>query len=116
LAGRAEIVIGEDVLDEVLQVLQDKFGERPEISEAFEWLHRLLGSFELLARDAYEAQEPILESSVRDPKDVPILAGAIAARADCLVSGDRDLLVLRTVEGIPILRTRDVLEAIERTR
>lgn len=103
-------------MDEVLRVLQDRFGDHPEISEAFEWLHRLLGSFELVPRDAYEAQERILESKVRDPKDVPILAGAMAARSDCLVSGDQDLLVHRTVEGMPIRRTRDVLTAIEGAR
>jgi len=102
-------------LDEVLRVLEDRFGSHPEISEAFEWLDRLLGSFELVPRDAYAAQEEILESKIRDSKDVPILAGALAARADCLVSGDKDLLVLRTVEGVPIRRTRDVLAVIEGT-
>lgn len=33
--------------------------------------------------------------SVRDAKDVPILAAALGGRADYLVTGDKDLLVLR---------------------
>ena len=40
-------------------------------------------------------------SGLRDPNDVPVLATLIAAGADCLVSGDKDLLAL--AEHCPIL-------------
>ena len=33
-------------------------------------------------------------SGLRDPNDVPVLATLIAAGADCLVTGDKDLLAL----------------------
>jgi putative PIN family toxin of toxin-antitoxin system len=46
----------------------------------------------------------------RDPKDDHILACAAAARADFIVSGDRDLLVLRRHQGIDILTPRQILE------
>lgn len=39
----------------------------------------------------------------RDPDDNKLLEMAVAGRADCLVTGDRDLLVLDPFEGIPIL-------------
>ena len=42
-------------------------------------------------------------AGLRDPKDAKILATAIAAQADVLVTGDRDLLVLQSVQGISIL-------------
>lgn len=44
-----------------------------------------------------ERVQPIAEVPVpvRDPKDVPILAAAIGGNADYLVTGDKDLLVLR---------------------
>ncbi|MBI4415703.1 MAG: PIN domain-containing protein [Euryarchaeota archaeon] len=116
LAGRAEIIVGEDVVDEVLRVLEDRFGDHPAISEALEWLQRLSQAFELVPRRAYEAREAALESRVRDRKDIPVLAGALAAGVDSLVSGDKDLLVLRIVEGITIRRTRDILAALERNR
>ena len=29
---------------------------------------------------------------IRDPKDVPVIAAAVAGRADAIVTGDRDLL------------------------
>ena len=39
----------------------------------------------------------------RDPDDDPILSAAHVARVDCLLSGDKDLLVLKTYKGIPII-------------
>lgn len=45
-----------------------------------------------------------LEQQVsRDADDDAVLACALAARADLIVSGDDDLLVLKTFNGIPIL-------------
>ena len=42
----------------------------------------------------------------RDPDDLPVLGTALAAKADCLVTGDRDLLALRKFSAIPILSPR----------
>ena len=39
----------------------------------------------------------------RDPKDNQVLEAAVAGRADIMVSGDDDLLVLNPFEGIPIV-------------
>jgi uncharacterized protein len=39
----------------------------------------------------------------RDPKDDFLLACALAAQASLIVSGDKDLLVLQTFQGIPIV-------------
>jgi len=47
---------------------------------------------------------------LRDPNDNMILATAIAADADVIVTGDQDLLVLQEYEGIPIVTTREFLE------
>lgn len=48
----------------------------------------------------------------RDPDDLPILGTAVAAAADCIVSGDRDLLDLGSFRGIPILGPRALWERI----
>ncbi|MCX5655017.1 MAG: putative toxin-antitoxin system toxin component, PIN family [Planctomycetota bacterium] len=42
----------------------------------------------------------------RDPTDLAVLGTALAARADCLVTGDADLLELGAFRGIPILSPR----------
>lgn len=47
---------------------------------------------------------------LRDPNDNMILATAIAAGAEAIVTGDRDLLVLQEYEGIPIVTAREFLE------
>ncbi|MEI8345937.1 MAG: putative toxin-antitoxin system toxin component, PIN family, partial [Pseudomonadota bacterium] len=42
-------------------------------------------------------------SACRDPDDLMILGTALAAQADCIVTGDDDLLAIKLYEGIPIL-------------
>jgi putative PIN family toxin of toxin-antitoxin system len=50
-----------------------------------------------------------VEPVTRDPDDDVVLAGAVAGRADVIVTGDEDLLVLRQHEGIPIVTPRKFL-------
>jgi uncharacterized protein len=68
-----------------------------------------------LARDVLRVvQAPDLTSRVcRDPDDDAVLACAKAAKADLIVSGDQDLLVLQMFEGIQIMTAA---QAIERLR
>jgi uncharacterized protein len=48
-----------------------------------------------------------------DPRDNPILAAAIAGKADLIVSGDKKhMLALGEVEGIPIVTARDALDRL----
>ncbi len=49
----------------------------------------------------------------RDPDDDAVLACAQTAKADLIVSGDQDLLVLQQFEGIPILAAAQVLERLK---
>jgi uncharacterized protein len=49
---------------------------------------------------------------LRDPKDLKILAAAVGAGADAIVTGDNDLLVLKAFEGIPILRVEEALKRL----
>jgi putative PIN family toxin of toxin-antitoxin system len=48
-------------------------------------------------------------TACRDPKDDKFLEAALVAKADCIVSGDADLLVLNPFEEIPILRPAEFL-------
>jgi uncharacterized protein len=49
-----------------------------------------------------------------DPDDNPILASAIAAQAQYVVSGDkRHLLPLKTVKGIPVITVREFVELFD---
>ena len=48
-------------------------------------------------------------SVCRDYKDNMFLSLAISAQSDCIVSGDKDLLVLHPFNGIPILNPVDFM-------
>jgi putative PIN family toxin of toxin-antitoxin system len=68
---------------------------------------RMLAEVRLLAEIV---DPPPLPTPVsRDPDDDAVLALAIAARPDLIVSGDRDLLALGFHAGIPILTPADAL-------
>lgn len=45
----------------------------------------------------------------RDADDDAILGTAVAASADLIVSGDKDLLVLRKYQGIPVITPAEAL-------
>ena len=48
----------------------------------------------------------------RDPDDDRVLEVAVSGAADCIVTGDRDLLVLDPFQGIPILTPAAFLTTI----
>ncbi|MBE3038592.1 MAG: putative toxin-antitoxin system toxin component, PIN family [Chloroflexi bacterium] len=48
-------------------------------------------------------------TACRDPKDDKFLEAALAGKADAIISGDADLLVLNPFEEIPILRPAEFL-------
>lgn len=55
---------------------------------------------------------PLARPVCRDPDDDAVLALAVAAQADPVVSGDQDLLVIGQFEDIPIVTTRVALERL----
>jgi uncharacterized protein len=55
---------------------------------------------------------PLPQPVCRDPDDDAVLALAIAAKADLIVSGDEDLLSMQRFEGIPILSPAQALQRV----
>lgn len=53
---------------------------------------------------------PLSAPVCRDPVDDLVLATALSGHADVIISGDKDLLVLKVYQGIPILSPRQFLE------
>ena len=56
---------------------------------------------------------PLAEPVCRDPDDDAVLALAIAANVDLIVSGDRDLLDLKRFQNIAIITPAEALRGIE---
>lgn len=100
--GGHAFVISEDVRQEALDVLREKFPRlRPEAEEALSVLR-----VEVVPRAAY-AERLGGFPELRDPTDAHVLAAALASRCDAIVTGDRDLLVLGEIEGVRILRPKE---------
>lgn len=101
--GKACLWISTDVIVESSRVLARKFPEK----------HSLLDEFlestqiRVIPREMYAAV--VEEQGVRDPDDRHVLAAALRARCDYLVTGDEDLLVLGRYRGIEITKARELL-------
>jgi len=98
---RHELVTGEAILDDVREKLVTKFRQSRDVSSA---TAAFLGS---VARVVRPTRLPA--SACRDPDDVAVLGIAVAGKADCIVTGDADLLVLGEFRGIPIVTPRAFL-------
>ena len=84
------------IREEVKSVLTDKFSfPSQRVEEIMSFLDRHVESVDV---------SPLEKPVCRDPSDDLILACAAAARAECLITGDEDLLVLEEFEGTRILK------------
>ena len=55
---------------------------------------------------------PLRKRICRDPDDDVVLATALAGRVDVIVTGDQDLLILKSFQRIQILSPRQVMEIL----
>ena len=55
---------------------------------------------------------PVSPDAFADADDLPVLGTAVAAQADCLITGDKKLLALGDYQGIPILSPREFYERV----
>lgn len=108
-ARRFELFTSRALVTELEDVLsREKFTERlgkTRFTSAF-----LLARYTQLAALIAPAEAAVPE--LRDPDDALVLACALAARADAIVSGDGDLRALGGYRGIPVLSPADCLERV----
>ena len=101
--SRALITELEDVL------MREKFAvrlSRTRFSPAY-----LLARYTQLATLIAPAE--VVVPDLRDPKDIHVLACALAARAEAIVSGDDDLQSLGSYQSIPILSPAGCLRQLK---
>ncbi|MGH8401887.1 MAG: putative toxin-antitoxin system toxin component, PIN family, partial [Gammaproteobacteria bacterium] len=93
-----EFLCGEVVLIELQRVLRERFNvPAGTVSDII----RLLRSYPMIARPAATP-----DISVRDPDDLWVLASALAAKAEILVTGDQDLLTLPVLPDLQVTDPR----------
>jgi len=97
------VLISVPVLLELAEVLsRKKFNKYLREEERMRFMVALLKEAELV-----EITETVTDC--RDAKDNKFLELAVNGEADCIVSGDEDLLVLNPFRGIPILTPKEFL-------
>lgn len=97
----AEIIVSEEILSELGEKLVSK-GKLTK-AEAAEVIGAVRSDAEVVG--AVTLEKPVC----RDPDDDMVLGSALSGKADMIVTGDKDLLVLKNFSKIPILTPRECL-------
>ena len=110
LTERAELFISQTLFDEFTDVIG-----RPKFKAILE---RAARTPQQLLNNLCDAAElvvpaPLPQPVSRDPDDDHVIAAAVAARADWIVTGDQDLLVLGSYDGIAIMTPAQALRMLE---
>lgn len=100
-AQKATLYTAEDILQETRRVLLERGHLRRRFSYSDAQVERFIEA--LRAQCTVVPSLPDLRVIERDPKDDMVIACAVAAQADYIVSRDRDLLDLGTYQGIQII-------------
>jgi putative PIN family toxin of toxin-antitoxin system len=106
--ARTDIVTARRLLDELHDTLTGKM--KIDRSLADEILAELANELEIVE------PVPLLKSICRDEDDDWVLATALAGHSDIIVTGDKDLLVLKQFQGIKILSPRQFVEWMDRQK
>lgn len=102
--GKFELISSKELIAEVAQVLM-----RPELGIPPE---EIKAAFKLLRRRASVIRPKHRINICRDPSDDLVLECAVSGRADWIVTGDQDLLVLHPFRGISIVSPQEFLRRL----
>lgn len=106
-AHRYRLVVSEHILDELARTFQDPYFRRF-LTDA-----EVAADLTLLRRQATIATATAaVDGIATHPEDDLVLATAVSAMADYLVTGDRQLQSLGVYRGVAILSPRSFLDAL----
>jgi putative PIN family toxin of toxin-antitoxin system len=100
-----ELLTSENVLDELRGVLKSKFGVEQRLIDDF------IGLLHQYVVQCRGVRLPTVE--LQDKDDLPILGAAISAKAQVLVTGDKELLSLGRIEHMEIVSPRQFWERLK---
>jgi putative PIN family toxin of toxin-antitoxin system len=106
--GKLELTLSADVIEETEEVLRKKFPRHAVLFPLF----LKSGQHRVISKGRYRRLERRYSQVLEDKGDIPILAAAVAGGVDYLVTGDRDLLKLKKVGNMAIVRARGLLEKL----
>jgi len=104
-SGEVAIAVSEEIIEETLGVLRDKFS----------WTAGQLADAEATIRSATHVVKPMITLAVvkADADDDRILECAVEASSEFIVSHDNHLLKLKSYEGIEIIKAGAFLHRLE---
>lgn len=106
-AGDFAICVAEEIFDEIQRVLLEYPRIRKRYRYADEAVTEYVGLLRVVAQVIVKL--PKIEKVVRDPNDDMIIACAVKAAAEYVVTRDKDLLILTEYEGVKILTPEEFL-------
>jgi len=97
-----EVVLNEEILAELNEKLHRKLKvPSKDIEKTLSFLRKNVH---------LESAIPLQKNVCRDPEDLPVLGTTLSAKGDFLVTGDQDMLILKNIQGIPIVTPREFWE------
>jgi predicted nucleic acid-binding protein len=112
LDGAVRLVLPEDIYDETLRVVAEKFSGSDELGQALLLLQAISDGSERVARKEYSAHIPEGAALAAHTSDAPIIAAAIGTEPDIFVTGDKALQ--RLADTLPVLSSRAAIERINK--
>lgn len=107
--GEVRLYTSRTLLDELRDTL-----ERPKLTKRVDLtglgIADMVASYRRVA--TVKRPAPLDRTFSRDPDDDHVIACALAARADFLISGDNDLLSLKEIEGVAVRSVATFLAAL----
>jgi putative PIN family toxin of toxin-antitoxin system len=98
--GEVQLFISQPIMDELVRVINRK-GFEAKVPQILDYL----GKISTMVEPALT-----LNAVKDDPKDNHIVECAVAAKANVIITGDKDLLRMGQYEGIQILQVSDFLQ------
>ncbi|MFH1458549.1 MAG: putative toxin-antitoxin system toxin component, PIN family [Candidatus Omnitrophota bacterium] len=103
IASKIKSVTSPEIMEEVEAVLYEDFPQVP--YEKIEWIIRDILSYSQLI-----IPRRVTVKRLRDSKDTKIIACALNAKAEYIVTGDKDLLALEKYAEVRILTPKTFLD------
>ena len=104
--GIDELYISNEILDEISDVMS-----RPKFKSTAEIIKKYTQSIEKIGKKVFLSGK--IKGICRDKEDDDIIECGIISGADCLITGDEDLLVLGRYQNLKILSIKDYLNMIQ---
>ena len=99
------LLYSKETLSELVQVFS-----RPKFDKYLS-IEKRINAVAAFEKKGFAVDVSIKVNACRDPKDNKFLELALTGKADCVITGDKDLLVLHPFHGISILTPGDFLKS-----